>query len=344
MSPAGRCPSSAADNYFFLKRLAGEQQYSIYIRKGWAGKDERLIDPAALSRDPNTSVSLADVSRDGTLLAYRVRQGGADETAIHILNVKTGKTLEDELPSARYGSMHFAPDGASFYCSRSDKAGTLLYMHLLGTASSSDTLLMGREFHGEPLGPNDLLSADVTDDGRYLVVHIERGVPARRVDIVYRDLSKPGSEFNILVWGVDSRFSAIYAKGAWFVRTDYQAPNGHILKAEPGILPDAWKAIVAEAQDPIQNFSIVGGKLYVMRLKDVKSETAIYTLDGTPAGRIDYDGIGSASHLEGRASDRYGFFSFQSFIQPPAIYRLDTATGKRDDLCAAKDSLRPQPV
>jgi prolyl oligopeptidase len=115
--------------------------------------------------------------------------------------------------------------------------------------------------------------------------------------------------------------------GSWFVRTDYQALNGRILKAEPGTQPGAWKTIIPEAPEVIDNFSIVGGKLYVMRLKDVKSETAIYTLDGKPAGRIDYDGIGSASHLEGRASDRYGFFSFQSFIQPPAIYRLDTVTG-----------------
>ncbi len=322
-------PIKRDDNYFFLKRLAVEEQASIYVRHGWLGKDEKLLDPAALSHDPNTSVSLADVSRDGTLLAYRVRQGGADQTAIHLLNVKTGKTLEDELPSARYDSVRFAPDGAGFYYARSDKAGTLLYQHVLGTASSSDTLLLGREYHGEPLGPNDLISADVTDDGRYLVVHIERGVPARRVDIVYRDLSKPGSEFNILVWGVDSRFSAIYAKGTWIVRTDYKAPNGRIVKAEPGIQPDAWKTIVPEAQDPIQNFSIVGGKLYVMRLKDVKSETAIYTLDGKPDGRIDYEGIGSASGLSGRPSDRYGFYTFQSFIQPPVIYRLDTVTGMR---------------
>lgn len=322
-------PTKRGDNYFFLKRLAGEEQSSIYIRRGWTGKDEKLIDPVVLNHDPNTSVGPADVSRDGTLVAYRVRQGGADQTAVHILNVKTGKTLEDELPSARYDSVRFAPDGASFYYSRSEKAGTILYQHVLGTASSADTLLMGREFHGEPLGPSDLLSADVTDDGRYLVVHVERGVPARRVDIVFRDLSKPGSEFNILVWGVDSRFSAIYFKDTWFVKTDYKAPNGQIVKAEAGVPPDAWKTIVAEAPDVIDNFSIVGGKLYVKRLKDVKSETAIYTLGRMLTGRIDYEGIGSASGLSGRPSDRYGFYTFQSFIQPPVIYRLDTETGER---------------
>jgi len=39
------------------------------------GKDERLIDPAQMSRDSDISITLADVSRDGTLLAYGVRQG-----------------------------------------------------------------------------------------------------------------------------------------------------------------------------------------------------------------------------------------------------------------------------
>ncbi|HME57419.1 MAG TPA: prolyl oligopeptidase family serine peptidase [Terracidiphilus sp.] len=322
-------PFKRGDNYFFMKRLAGEQQASIYLRRGWTGKDERLVNPVALSHDPNTSVSLADVSRDGTLLAYRVRQGGADETSIHLLNVKTGKTLEDELPSARYDSVRFAPDGGSFFYVRNDKTGTMLYLHKLDTPIDSDTLILGREFHGEKLGRDDLFSADITDDGRYLVVEIERGVPARRVDIIFRDLSKQDAPFDILVWGMDFRFSTIYAMDTWFVRTDYQAPNGRILMALPGAKPGDWKTIIAEGPDPIQNFSIAGGKLYVTRLKDVKAETSIYSPEGTPAGRINYSGIGSTSGLSGRPSERYGFYTFQSFIQPPTIYRLDTVTGKR---------------
>jgi prolyl oligopeptidase len=323
-------PMERAGSYFFTKRLAGEEQTSIYIRRGWTGKDERVIDPAALSRDSNTSVSLADVSRDGNLIAYQVREGGADETSIHLLNLKTKKTLEDELPSARYDSVNFAPDGASLYYTRHDKTGTLLFQHRLGLRVSQDKMIFGREFHGEDLGPNDLCSADVTGDGRYLVVEIDRGVPARRVDIVFRDLTKPSSFFEILVWGLESRFEAIYAKGAWYVKTDYQAPKGRILRADPGIMPDVWKTIVPEGPDAIDEFSIVGEKLYVERLKDVQSETTVFALDGKQVGKIDYDGIGSASRMEGRPSERYGFFSFESFIQPPTLYRLDTVTDKRE--------------
>jgi prolyl oligopeptidase len=325
-----RTPLERAGSYFFRKRLAGEQQFSIYARAGWTGKDERLIDPAKLSQDPNTSVGLEDVSRDGELVAYSVQQGGADETSVQVFNVKTGKTLEDELPTARYFSISFAPDGASLYYARNDKEETLLYQHVLGTRNSQDTLVFGREFRGEKLGPDDLFTGEVSDDGRYLIVENHRGVPAKRVDIVFRDLTKPESPFEVLVWGLDSRFEAIYAKDAWYVKTDYKSPKGRILKAEPGIMPDVWQTIVPEGPDVIDEWSIVGGKIYAMRLKDVKSETAIYTLDGKPAGKIDYDGIGSASGLAGRSTDRYGFFSFQSFIQPPTVFRLDTVTGKRE--------------
>ena len=342
-------PIQRGNDLFFLKRLAGEDQAAIYLRHGSKqppsasqasnnptsanqaspNKDQRLVDPAQFSRDPNTSVHLADVSPDGSLVAYEVRQGGADETTVRVYSVQTGKPLFDELPSARYWSITFTPDGAGLYYTRATPQGTLLYLHKLGTRPSNDTLLFGREFRGEELGPNDLITASVTDDGHYLVATIERGVPARRVDIVYRDLTKPQSYFEILVWGMDARFAATYARGAWYVRTDYHAPNGCILLAYPGILPDVWKTIVPEQPQAIQDFSIVGGKLYVTRLKDVQPETAVYTLEGKPAGTLPSNGLGAVSALRGRTTDRYGFFRFESVIQPPVIYQLDTTTGKR---------------
>jgi prolyl oligopeptidase len=321
-------PRQRADSYFFMKRLAGEQQFSIYVRHGWAGRDERLVDPAKLSRDTNTSVVLYDIARDGSELAYGIKQGGADEMSIRVFNVKTAKTLEDEQPSARYSSVTFAPDGKSFYYARNNKQGTLLYQHVLGTRNSADTLIFGHEFRGEPLTGNDLFGASITDDGHYLIIQIARGVPAKREDIVFR--TKPNSPFDILVWGLDSRFSADYAKGAWYVKTDYKSPNGRILKADPGVLPDVWATIVPEGHDVIDQWSIVGGKIYVNRLKDVKTETSVYALDGKPAGTVAYEGIGSASGVAGRTTDRYGYVSFSSYIVPPVIYRLDTTTGKRE--------------
>ena len=345
-------PVQRGDSYFFIKRLSSEDQPSIYIRHGWAasstakpaskatsakqgnteiGKDIRLIDPAVLSRDPNTSVSLLDVSQDGSMLIYGVRQGGADEEEVHFFNVKTRKTLDDSLPAARYNSVDFAPDLSGVYYSRFTHQGSLVSLHKFGTRPSSDPLIFGREFRGEPLAEMDLISARVTDDGHYLVVVVNRGVPAKRVDIVYRDLRKPDNPFELLIWGFDSRFSPLYANGDWYVRTDYKAPKGRVLKAIPGgVAPEAWDVIVPEGPDVLDGANIVGNKLFIHRLKDVKSETAIYTLQGKAAGTVEYDGIGDASGVSGSAKDRYGFYSFQSFIQPPSIYRYDTVTGKQE--------------
>jgi len=224
----------------------------------------------------------------------------------------------------------FAPDGASLYYARNDRQGTLLYQHVLGTRNSRDTLVFGHEFRGELLDGSDLFSAAISDDARYLVIDIQRGVPARREDIVFRDLTKPGAPFEVLVWGLDSRFHAIYAKGAWYIKTDYQSPRGRILRADPGIMPEAWKTIVPEGPDAIDDWSIVGGRIFVKRLKEVRTEIGIDTLDGKPAGTVDYDGIGSASIVGGRTTDRYGYFSFDSYIVPRTLYRFDTVTGKRD--------------
>jgi prolyl oligopeptidase len=347
-------PIQRGDSYFFTKRLSGEEQASIFMRRGWtalnasssaskstpktakqttseAGKDIRLIDPASLSRDPNTSVSLLGVSQDGSLLVYGIREGGADEEEIHIFNVKTRKSMEESLPAERYNSVDFAPDLSGLYYARFTHKGSLVYFHKFGTRLSSDTLIFGREFRGEPLAEMDLIAAKVTDDGHYLVVTIGRGVPAKRVDIVFRDLKKPGNPFDLLIWGTDSRFTPLYANGDWYVRTDYKAPNGRILRAIPGgVAPEAWETIVPEGPDVLDGANIVGNKLFVHRLKDVKSETAIYTLQGKATGTIQYEGIGDASVVTGSAKDRYGFYSFQSFIQPPTIYRYDTATGKRE--------------
>jgi prolyl oligopeptidase len=101
-------------------------------------------------------------------------------------------------------------------------------------------------------------------------------------------------------------------------------------------MPDAWDKVVPEGPDAILGFNIVGGKIYVNRLHHVKTETAIYTLEGKPVGSVEYDSIGSATTLAGRSPNRYGFFRFESFIAPPTIYRLDTLTGKREIFAQTK--------
>jgi prolyl oligopeptidase len=188
-------PALRGGKYFFEKRLASENQASIYVREGWKGTDNRLIDANKLSADQNTSVSIDDIAKNGSLLVYGVRQGGADEESVHVIQVREGRELRDVLPSARYESVILGPGDKGIYYSVFTHQGTSVYFHRFGTAVESDSKIFGGEYHGEKLGEIDLVDAWVSDNAHYLVLNISHGVPPTRDDILVKDLRQPGSDF-----------------------------------------------------------------------------------------------------------------------------------------------------
>jgi prolyl oligopeptidase len=323
-------PMLRGGRYFFEKRLAEENQSSIYMRAGWKDADERLVDATKLSADQNTSVGISDISDDGDLLVYGVRQGGADEESVHVLRVKERTELPDVLPSDRYFGVSLSPDKKGLYYARFTHEGTNVYFHSFGTPAASDAKIFGGEYHGEKLGELDLVGASVTDDNHYLIIGLSHGVPATRDDILVKDLRKPDSGFVPLVYGVEAHNSLNEANDRFFVQTDYQAANGRIVEAVPGGKPEDWKVIIPEGKDVIDGFSITGGKMFVSRLHDVKTETTIYSLDGRETGQLSYPGIGSGSVVYGRPGGSEGFYSFQSYTTPPSIFRYDTKTGRSE--------------
>jgi prolyl oligopeptidase len=331
-------PLERAGKYFFKKRLADENQGSIYVRRGLHGADVRLVDATRLSTDQNTSVHVNDVSKDGTILVYGVRSGGADEESVHILaldpnDAAKNRELPDTLPSARYSGIALSPDKQGLYYARFDPAGSVVFYHKLGSPSSDDPLLFGKSFEGETFGPMELIGAEITENERYLTIGVVHGVPATREDYYFKDLRKPDSAIRPLIRGIDNRFSPVNYGDDFYVMTDYQAPNYRVVKIDSANpQPEHWTTIVPEGKDVISDIAIVGGKLFVTGLHDVVSETRIFTLDGKAAGSIAYPTLGSASILFGHseAGQNEGFFSFESFIVPPAVYRYDVATGKTE--------------
>jgi len=336
-------PTRRGDKYFFTKRLASENQSSIYLRIGLNGADERLIDANTLSADQNTSVSMVDLNEDGSLIAYGVRVGGADELEIHFLDVLTRKDTADVLPSARYYGVQIAPDGKGAYYSKFfPHEGTRVFYHAFGAPVVTDATVFGREYRGEKLGEIDNVIIGITDDGHYLIFSIGHGVPAKRQDILLKDLRVADAAIVPLVFGVESRFDVSYFADTFYVDTDYQAPNHRIVKAVPGKSPDQWQAIIPEGKDVIEQTSLVDGKLYVLRLKDVKSELTVYSLGGRETGKIDFPGVGAGSTLYGREQQKDGFYTFQSIVTPPTIYHYDTETGQSEVFAETKVPFDPK--
>src|SRR5216684_4072238 len=110
-------PWSVGDRYFFLKRREDREQPVIVMRNGLFGEETVLVDPALRATGTSTAVSIVAISQDGHFLAYSVRQGGTDHSALDILDIQNNTVLRDCLPEGLCTGFVFAPDGTGFYYS-----------------------------------------------------------------------------------------------------------------------------------------------------------------------------------------------------------------------------------
>lgn len=330
-------PIVEKDVYFFKKKMADQNQGSIYMRRGLQGQDELLIDASKLSVDQNTSATIWGASQDAKLLVYGVRVGGADEETIHVRDTKTQQDIPDILPHARYFGVSLAPKSKGIYYSIYSQSGTHVYYHTFGTPVTVDKMIFGDIYKGRKLGPLDLTSVSVSENERYLVLRISHGVPATQEDILVKDLRHPDGDWQQVIYGIKSRFRAHVVDDAVYVKTDYKAPNGRIVKIDIAHPEEsAWKTTVPEGTNVIDDFSVTGKRLFVTKLIDVKTQTTIYKLDGKQVGALSYPGIGTGSPVWGRTDQKIGFYSFQSLNQPPTIYSYDTSSDKSNVFFAEK--------
>src|SRR5260370_24974060 len=130
--------------YFFSKRRADQDQLVMYMRKGLNGTDELLVDPLALSPEHTITVGLNAVSRDGSLIVYALRQGGEDETTLHLFDVDARKDLADMFPRARYGAISILPDKSGLYYSKVTPEGPRMYFHKIGAGVDADVEIFGK--------------------------------------------------------------------------------------------------------------------------------------------------------------------------------------------------------
>ena len=131
-------PTERGGRYFFSKRRADQELAVVHVRDGVDGEDEVLIDPHPMSENHTTSVSLADISHDGSLVVYTVRDGGVDEVSIRVMDVATRADRPDVLPVARYGVVSLTPDMKGFFYERYGDVTPRVMYHALGTDPSDD--------------------------------------------------------------------------------------------------------------------------------------------------------------------------------------------------------------
>ncbi|RYD81492.1 MAG: S9 family peptidase, partial [Sphingomonadales bacterium] len=145
-------PRKRGGRYFYTYNSGLRNQSVLMMRDGLAGKERMLLDPNDWARDGATALDEWRPSNDGNLLLYSVQDGGSDWRILRVLDVVTGKRLDDEIKWAKFTALAWDADGKGFYYSRfpAPRTGAAyqelnlnhqVYYHRIGTPQDRDRLL-----------------------------------------------------------------------------------------------------------------------------------------------------------------------------------------------------------
>jgi prolyl oligopeptidase len=318
-------PFERGGRYFFSKRLATQNQPVIYMREG--GRDIALVDPNTWTKDQTSSAALQDVSEDGKLLMYGVREGGADEVTGVILDIDARKELPDRFPKARYFGVSFTPDKKGIYYTKyQNGVGSRVMYHEMGTDVSKDTEVFGKGY-----GPTEIISPVVSRDGKWMTIFVSHGSAARKIEVYVQDLEKKGP-ITPIVNDVDATFSGTIENGHLYLLTNWQAPNRRIVDVELKNPARAnWRTVVAEEPFVIGGMRLAGGKIFVNYLENVSTKMKVFDVSGKHVRDVPLPPFGSASSMVGEWDKDEAFYSYSSYKQPATIYRYQISTGKQEE-------------
>ena len=328
-------PVRKGGRYFYAYNDGLQNQNVIYTQTDLDAEPELLIDPNGWSADGTVALASYYPSPDGRHVAYLVQDGGSDWRVARVLDVARGETLDDRLEWLKFTGLAWAHDGSGFYYSRypataeEDKFQSLnknmsVYFHRLGAAQDEDELIYARPDHPE-WGP----MADVTEDGRHLVITIMVGTDAR-YSIVHQDLGDPDSEPVMLIEGFDYDYSLVGSVGdELYFRTNNGAPRNRVIAIDVGRpAEEHWREVIPESADVLDQVGLVGGRLVAGYMRDARSVVKIFDLEGKETGSVPLPGIGTAEGFGGSADSPETFFSYASFNTPAIINRLDVQSGE----------------
>jgi len=305
--------------------------------------------------DPNVSSSKGSVAVDffvpsfgGKYVAAAMSENGSEDSSAHVFDVATGKELSDVVPRVNFatagGSIAWKADSSGFYYTRYPQGSERpaedanfyqqVYFHKLGTDPKQDTYVIGKDF------PRIAeIQLHTSDDGRWLLASVGNGDGGQfahylmNADGHWIQLTRFEDEIVSVKFGPGDRGS----EGALYLLSRKNAPRGQILLlplaqldlAQAKVLvPQSSGTGTAEAdRASIEHFIPTWGRLYVIDIMGGPSRVRVFDNQGNalPAPPLPpiaavYGGVptGGGDVL----------FYTTTYLEPPAWYRFDAATGK----------------
>jgi prolyl oligopeptidase len=328
-------------HYFYTHNSGLQQQSVLFTADGLTGASTVALDPNTLATNGSLAVVGYVASRDASLVAYGVSQGGSDWTDWHIRDLAGGKHLPDVVRWTKYYHPVFAPNAQGLYYSAfpapkpgeellAKDLGHAVYYHALGTPPAAD-----RKLYERPEHPDWQFQTHLTRDGRWLVLTVGEGeVGDKGLENVYAfDLTAADPTAITIAEGFDAAYIFAGAdRGLLYFQTSLGAPRGRVIAIDPTSRERSrWKEVVPQTADAMDfasgSVTLVDHQLIVRTLHDAHSKVSIYSLDGRSRREVILPGAGTASGFGGAPDDPETFYNFTDFITPPTIYRLNPESG-----------------
>lgn len=325
-------PFKEGDYIYYYKNDGLQNQYVLYRKKGDDGQEEVFLDPNKFSDDGTTSLGGISFSKDGSLVAYQISEGGSDWRKVIIWKTADKTVVGDTLVDVKFSGLAWRGNEGIYYSSydKPEEGSALsamtdqhkLFFHQLNTAQADDELIFGGA-----ATPRRYIGARLTEDERYLVVSAANATSGNELYI--QDLSNPDAGFVTVVDNMEKNHTVVDNDASkLFIYTELDAPNGRVVTADAAQpQPSNWETLIPETEQVLSP-SIGGGKIFANYLKDATSLVKQYDREGKLEREIELPGVGSASGFTAKAEDNDLYYSFTSYVNPGTIYKYDIASGE----------------
>ncbi len=318
-------------DYTYFYRNDGLQNQDVLYRQQGDGEAEVFLDPNGFSDDGTVSMSAVSFSRDGSLVAYQLSEGGSDWRSIVVRDVESGDTVGEPIVDVKFSGIAWRGNEGFYYSSYDKPEGSelsamtdqhKLYFHRIGTPQAEDELVFG----GTDAQKHRYVGGSVTEDDRFLSIYGANSTSGNRLFLV--DLAAEEPVLATILGEEDADAQVIDSEGdTLFIATNRDAPNRRVVRvnaAAPG--PDNWQDVIPET-DNVLSPAKGANYFFAIYMVDALSQVKQYTRDGELVREIALPDLGTASGFDGKQDQDTLYFSFNNYRLAPSIFQLDPKTG-----------------
>lgn len=318
--------------YTYFYKNDGLQNQDVLYRQLDDGEPEVFLDPNTFSEEGTTSLGGTSFSKDGSLFAYSISEGGSDWRKVIVLDAVTKQQIGETLVDVKFSGISWLNNEGFYYSSYDKPEGSelsaktdqhKLYFHKLGTKQSEDQLVFG----GTEQEKHRYVAGYTTEDGQYLIIGAMDSTSGNKLYV--KDLTKTDSPLVTVLdhtdsdtWVIDSNGSKLY------LSTNLDAPNKRVVTVD-AVNPQVknWQDVIPETNN-VLSVSTAGGHMFAQYMVDATSQVKQYDMNGKFIREITLPDIGTAHGFGGKEHETEVYYTFTNYKMPGTTYKLDIRSGE----------------